>query len=111
MGNWSENNARGTIIAFSPKIHPIVHYNIVDDQRRSIILDCKICNHHSTLVNINGPNTDASAYFFVESTFKELGKLIPRKTKLLQRTLMWYQMQTMIHLEAMQKCTRCSEIF
>ena len=56
--NYDENNARGTIIAFNPKLHPIIHDIIVDDQERSIILDCTILKHHITLVNIYTPNTD-----------------------------------------------------
>ena len=31
-----ENNARGTMKAFNPKLHPIAHNTIVDDQGRSI---------------------------------------------------------------------------
>ena len=61
LSNHGESDARGTIIAFSPKLHPVVHDTIVDDQGRSIILDCLIFKHHITLVNIYGPNTDASA--------------------------------------------------
>ena len=40
MYNHGENNGRGTVIAFNPKLNPIVHNTIVDDQGRSIILDC-----------------------------------------------------------------------
>ena len=40
--NHGEINARGTIIALNPKFHPILHDIIVDDQGRSIILDCTI---------------------------------------------------------------------
>ena len=80
--NHGENNARGTIIAFNPKLHPIIHDIIVDDQGRSIILDCTILKHHITLVNIYAPNTDDLASPFFESTFKELDKL-PNKTKIM----------------------------
>ena len=73
---------RGTIIAFNPKLHPIKHDIIVDDQRRSIILNCTILKHHITLVNIYAPNTDTLASPFSESTFKELGKL-HNKTKII----------------------------
>ena len=59
--NHDENNARGTIIAFNPKKLPVVHDIMVDDQGRSIILDCTILKHHITLINIYGPNTDTSA--------------------------------------------------
>ena len=40
--NHGENNTRGTIIACNPKLHPIMHDTIVDDQGRSIILDFSI---------------------------------------------------------------------
>ena len=80
--NHGENNARGTIIAFNPKLHPIIHDIIVDDQGRSIILDCTILKHRITLVNIYAPNTDDLASPFFESTFKELDKL-PNKTKIM----------------------------
>ena len=69
--NHGENNARGTIIAFNPKLHPIIHDIIVDDQGRSIILDCTILTHCITLVNIYALNTDGLASPFFESTFKE----------------------------------------
>ena len=39
------NNARGTIIVFNPKLHPIVHDTFVDDQGISIILDCIMFRH------------------------------------------------------------------
>ena len=80
--NHGENNARGTIIAFNPKLHPIIHDIIIDDQGRSIILDCPILKHHITLVNIYAPNTDDVASPFFECIFKELGKL-PNKTKIM----------------------------
>ena len=80
--NHGENNARGTIKAFDPKLHPIIHDTIVDDQGRSIILDCTLLKHCITLVNIYTPNTDSLASLFFESTFKDLGKL-PNKTKII----------------------------
>ena len=67
-----KNNARGTIITFNPQLHPIIHDIIVDDQGRSIILDCTILKHHIILVNICAPNTDGVASPFFESTFKEI---------------------------------------
>ena len=80
--NHGENNARGTIIAFNSKSNPIIHDSIVDDQGRSIILDCTILKHCFTLVNIYAPNADDLASPFFGSTFKELGKL-PKKTKII----------------------------
>ena len=62
--NHGENNARGATIAFNPKLQPIVHDIIVDDQGRLVILDCTILKHCITLVNIYGPNTDTSASCF-----------------------------------------------
>ena len=70
------------MIAFCPKLHPPVHNTIVDAKGRSIILDFTILEHHITLVNIYGLNTDASSFPFFESSFKELGKL-PNKTKII----------------------------
>ena len=66
-----ENNARGTIMAINPKLCPIIHGIIVDDQGRSIILDCTILKHCITLVNVYAPTINDLASPLFESTFKD----------------------------------------
>ena len=77
--NHGENNARGTMIAFKPKLFPIIHNTIHDNEGHFIILDCTIFNQRFTLGNAYSTVTDEYKSLF-QSLFGEIHDL-PNQSK------------------------------